>query len=239
LGQAAAEDLAEILRRDVAERGATSVILATGNSQLAFMRALSTLPGIPWGKVTVFNMDSYVGMPAGHPASFTRYIRERLTDIVHPLVYYDVQGYAQDIDAEVERYTRLLERHRPVACVLGIGENGHLAFNDPPAALYTHQQVHVVELTRECRMQQVGEGHFASIDDVPPHAITLTIPALLNRPHVLAVVPEARKSQAVRMAIQGPISPDWPASVLTALAHARLYLDVDSAALLESDGWPA
>lgn len=232
-GAAAADDLADILRTTVAERGEAAVIVATGNSQLPFMKAIRVKPGIPWSKITVFHMDEYLNMPAQHPASFRRYIREQLTDHVHPRAFHGIAGDAADIDREMERYADLLEQHAPVACVLGIGENGHLAFNDPPADFETDRLIHVVELDETCRRQQVGEGHFASLEDVPTRAVSLTIPALLKPTNVLAVVPEARKAQAVRDALQGPVTPDCPASILRTKPHVRLYLDPDSASLLE------
>lgn len=234
VGEAAARDLAEILSKEIGLHGKTSVIFATGNSQLSFMKALSVRSDIEWNKVTVFNMDSYLDLPAQHPASFTRYIREKLTDVVQPSMYYDIQGYSDDIEAEIERYTQLLEAYRPVACVMGIGENGHLAFNDPPAVFYTPKLVDIVTLTKEARLQQVNEGHFATLAEVPTKAITLTIPALLNKKHVLVVVPEARKAPIIKQALEGPIRKDCPATILRTLCHAKLYLDEDSASLLDT-----
>jgi len=232
MGAAAADDMARILVNAVAERGETSVIIATGNSQLTFMEALRAKDGIPWDRITVFHMDEYVGISDQHPASFRLYLHEKLVDTVHPRAFYGLDGDAPDIDAELARYTALLEAHKPVATALGIGENGHLAFNDPPADFETDKAVHVVTLDDVCRRQQVGEGHFAGVDDVPPQAITLTVPALLRPDHVLAIVPEARKAPVVRAALQGPVTPDCPGSILRTLSHARLYLDRESAAQL-------
>jgi glucosamine-6-phosphate deaminase len=134
---------------------------------------------------------------------------------------------------EIERYKRLLEQNPPYACVLGIGENGHLAFNDPPADFFSSAVIHVVALDETSRRQQVGEGHFTNLDEVPRQALSLTIPALLKPPHVLALVPEARKAEAVRAALQGPVTPMCPASILRTRSNVRLYLDEDSASLLE------
>jgi glucosamine-6-phosphate deaminase len=237
LGEAAANDLAEILNRTIAENGQAAIILATGNSQLSFMKALRTKSGIAWDKVAVFHLDEYLGMPDSHPASFRRYIRGELADIVHPRQFYGIQGDAPDIEAEMTRYSALLDEHRPVACVLGIGENGHLAFNDPPADLTTKKAIHVVTLAETARLQQVGEGHFATLDDVPQQALTLTVSALIRPDHVLALVPEARKAQAVKAALEGPVSPDCPASILRTLSHVKLYLDPDSASFI-SPGSP-
>ncbi len=232
LGQRAAADLATIIARAIAERNLASIILATGNSQLSFMRALRELAGIEWNKVVVFHMDEYLGMSADHPASFPRYIREKLTDVVHPRAFYPIRGDAPDVEAELERYASLLRQYPPDACVLGIGENGHLAFNDPPADFETDKLIHIVELDERCRMQQVGEGHFASLDDVPRRAISLTVPALLSARQVLGVVPEARKAEAVKAALEGPVTPYCPASILRTQPHVTLYLDRDSASLL-------
>jgi glucosamine-6-phosphate deaminase len=233
LGAAAARDLAELLRSTITKQGKAAIILATGNSQLSFIEALRTQPGIAWQKVSIFHMDEYLGMSDQHPASFRRYLREKLVDVVQAGEFYGIQGDAEDPEAELERYAALLRDHQPVACVLGIGENGHLAFNDPPAQFNTDKIIHIVTLTEDCRMQQVGEGHFASLEDVPEQAMTLTVPALLNPPNVLAVVPEERKAPAVKDALAGPVTPDCPASILRTRDHVRLYLDRDSASLLQ------
>jgi glucosamine-6-phosphate deaminase len=232
LGQRAAADLSAILAAAAQAKGEASVILATGNSQLQFMEALRARDDVPWDQVVVFHMDEYLGMSEGHPASFPRYIRGKLVDHVHPRAFYPICGDAPDVQAELARYAALLEAHPPDACVLGIGENGHLAFNDPPADFETEEVIHVVDLDRRCRMQQVGEGHFASLDDVPRQAISLTVPALLAAGRVLAVVPEQRKAQAVRAALQGPVTPQCPASILRTRPHVTVYLDQQSASLL-------
>lgn len=234
LGQAAAADFAEIVTQAVAKRGTASVILATGNSQLSFMRALREQPGIPWDKLNVFHMDEYLGMSVQHRASFRRFLREKIVDVYHPRAMYGIQGDSPDIEAELARYAALLDEHKPDLCVLGIGENGHLAFNDPPADFHTGKTIHVVTLDEQCRRQQVGEGHFVSLDNVPKQAISLTIPALLKPPHVMAIVPEARKATAVQAALRGPVTESCPASILRTQAHVKMYLDVDSAALVWS-----
>jgi glucosamine-6-phosphate deaminase len=232
LGAAAARDLGRILREEIAARGAAAIIVATGNSQLSFMEAMRREPGIAWDCVTIFHMDEYLGMPEAHPASFRRYIREKLAGPVGAGAFYGIRGDAGDVEAEIARYRLLLEERPPVACVLGIGENGHLAFNDPPADFTTGETMIVVTLAEPARQQQVGEGHFATLVDVPAQALTLTIPALLAPPHVLGVVPEARKAEAVRRALEGPVTPDCPASILRTQANVRLYLDRDSASRL-------
>jgi len=174
-------------------------------------------------------MDEYLGMSENHPASFQRYINEKLVNHVHPKVFYGIQGNTENIDVELERYKNLLLKHKPCICVLGIGENGHLAFNDPPADFETEKLIHVVNLDQSCRQQQVNEGHFSNLEAVPTQAITLTIPALLSVDYVFAVVPELRKSDAVKAALLGPVTPICPASILRTKENTRLYLDKDSA----------
>lgn len=238
LAAAAADDMAAILRQAIAERGTTAAIFATGNSQLAFYQALEARDDIAWDRVSIFHMDEYLGLSDQHPAGFRHVLQERLVARVRPRAFYGIAGDAVDVAAELERYTELLTAHQPVACVMGIGENGHLAFNDPPADFTTSRMLHVVTLVESCRQQQVGEGHFARLEDVPEQAISLTIPALLTPPHVLVIAPEARKAAAVRAALEGPISPDCPASILRTVPHVQLYLDRASAGLLGARGQP-
>jgi glucosamine-6-phosphate deaminase len=233
LGEAAAADLGKILKDHITGYGQAAVIFATGNSQLSFFSALRQLEGILWDKVTTFHMDEYLGMQASHPASFRRYLHEKIVDFVHPKNFFSIEGDTLNIEAELARYESLLQDYQPTACVLGIGENGHLAFNDPPADFNAKDDIRVVNLAEAARQQQVGEGHFASLEDVPKQAITLTIPTLLRPPHVLAVVPERRKAYAVKAALEGPISPDCPASILRSQDHVTLYLDRESASLLD------
>ena len=232
-GAAAAGDMGQILQSTIDESGEASIILATGNSQLSFIRALRVNRDIAWDKVIIFHMDEYLGMAEQHPASFRRYLREKIVDWVYPRTFYGIQGDAQDIEGELARYSALLKEHQPVACVLGIGENGHLAFNDPPADFNTDKIIHIVTLDEVNRKQQVEEGHFATLDEVPRQAITLTVPALLAPPQVLVVVPEARKSPAVKAALEGPVTPLCPASILRTQRHVKLYLDRESASLLQ------
>lgn len=236
LGQAAANDLTNILTAALAVRDKVAIVLATGNSQIEFLRALVAKPEIAWDKVTVFQMDEYLGISSFHSASFRRFHREHLVNLVHPKMFYGIEGDAPDIDVELARYTTLLQEHEPVACVMGIGENGHLAFNDPPADFNTTKTIHVVTLNEACRRQQVGEGHFPNLQDVPTQALSLTVPALLKPPHVLVVAPETRKAQAVKVALEGPVTPYCPASILQTQPHVHLYLDRDSAALLRNSG---
>jgi glucosamine-6-phosphate deaminase len=233
LGRAGAADLAALLRAAVAERGEASVILATGNSQLAFLRALRAEADVPWDRVRVFHMDEYVGIDPQHRASFPRFLREHLLQHVRVLAFYPMAGDPERVDEICREYDRLLRQYPADAVALGFGENGHLAFNDPPYADFDDPVwVKQVRLDEVSRAQQHGEGHFDSLDEVPTHAITLTIPALLASKRVLSIVPESRKAEAVRACLREPISEDRPGSVLRRTPHATLYLDPDSAALL-------
>jgi glucosamine-6-phosphate deaminase len=232
LGEAAAYDFAGIARRGVAELGEISVIFATGNSQLSFLHALRKQPGVPWERIIAFHMDEYLGLSEDHPASFRRFLRDKVS-VFRPRAIYGIMGDAPDLEAELARYAAEIEAHEPVLCVLGIGENGHLAFNDPPADFHTEKVIQVVTLDETCRRQQVGEGHFPNVDAVPRQAISLTIPALLKPRYVMALVPEARKAQAVKAALEGPVTEGCPASILRTQPNVKLYLDGASAALVK------
>jgi glucosamine-6-phosphate deaminase len=233
LGQAAAWRAGQLLRAAIAARGQANLVLATGNSQLTFLGALRQQVGLDWSRVRVFHMDEYAGMGPGHPASFRRFLREKIIDAVQPAAFYGIQGEAPDLQAECARYAALLAEFPTDLCCLGIGENGHLAFNDPPYADFDDPlAVKLVGLAEKSRRQQVGEGHFASLAEVPTGALTMTIPALLAARAMLCIVPEARKAEAVRAALSGPVGTDCPASRLRAAGHCRLYLDTDSAGLV-------
>ncbi len=226
-----------MLRKAVAERGAARVVIATGNSQLAFITALRDEPDVPWRAVTVFHMDEYVGIAEDHPASFRRWIRESVAEPFGPAQVHYIDGDAADARAECRRYEALL-RSGPLDLVcLGIGENGHIAFNEPHQADFADPVwVKVITLEERSRSQQVGEGHFATIADVPEQAITLTVPALLAPDTVQVVTPEARKAEAVRTALTAPVDPACPASVLRSRPGVTLFLDRSSARLLDQAG---
>jgi glucosamine-6-phosphate deaminase len=227
MGAAAARRAAELIRAAISARGAARVVIATGNSQYAFTDAL-VQQQVDWSAVTVFHMDEYVGVGDDHPASFQRWIRERIADRVHPARVSYISGEG-DPEAEAARYEAEL-REAPLDLVcMGIGENGHLAFNEPGDADFDdHRWVRVIDLTPASQRQQVGEGHFPSLDSVPLRAISLTIPALLSAEHVQVCVPEARKADAVVATLTGPVDPGCPASILQRTAHARLFLDPES-----------
>lgn len=233
VGEAAAAHTATILTAAVRANGGARVIVATGNSQIPFVEALRAHTEIPWDQITVFHMDEYAGMSDQHPASFRRWIRERIAEPLRPRMVQYLAGDAVDLAAECRHYEALL-REAPIDLVcMGIGENGHIAFNDPPVADFADPVwVKVVELDAACRRQQVGEGHFASLADVPTHALTLTVPALLAPRALQVVAPERRKAEAVRAALTGPVSTACPASILREQRHAVLFLDTEAAALV-------
>ena len=176
LGQHAAATFAELVRAELSERDEIAVILATGNSQLSFITAVAERDDIEWSRITVVHMDEYIGMTEDHSASFRLWMKQNIVETVHPKVFHGVRGDHEPVEEEVERYERLLLELDPVICVMGIGENGHLAFNDPPADFHTAQLVHIVAMDEVSRRQQVGEGHFPSLAETPTHAISLSIP---------------------------------------------------------------
>lgn len=231
LGDAAAERAATIIREAVRTRGEARIIVATGNSQLEFSDALVRRQDVPWARVVVFHMDEYASMSEDHPASFRRWVRERIVERTRPAAAHYILGDAPDLEAECDRYAELL-LEAPIDCAfVGIGENGHIAFNDPHEAdFFDPKVVKVVTLDDACRRQQVGEGHFPSLEETPERALTLTCPALMRAVHVVCCVPDARKATAVRAAVEGPVSTSCPASLLRTHPNAELYLDGASAA---------
>ena len=229
----AAREATEILQQAIAERGTAAAILAGGNSQLAFLEELVRPHGVDWPRVTLFHMDSYLGLTVDHSASLRRYMRERVEKKVQPRQFHYIAGDAMEPMAECERFAKLLAAQPIDLCCVGIGENGHIAFNDPPVADFKDPRVvKIVKLDRPCRQQQVGEGHFRSIDEVPQYALTLTVPALCAARRVLCIVPEKRKAEAVRKTLRGPVSTTCPASFLRQQAHCTLLLDAESAGML-------
>ncbi|MFI6831836.1 6-phosphogluconolactonase [Kribbella sp. NPDC050241] len=230
MAAAAAAGTAEVLSRAVAERGAARVVIATGNSQLAFVTALAGYD-VPWSQVTVFHMDEYVGIDANHPASFRRWIAERIAEPFGPARVEYIDGETPDVDAECARYEALLRESPIDLTCMGIGENGHLAFNEPGQAEFDDPRwVKPITLTPESLHQQVGEGHFPDVASVPPTAISLTVPALLSARVVQVVAPEQRKAAAVRNTLTLPIDAACPSTILRRTPHAKLYLDAASAA---------
>jgi glucosamine-6-phosphate deaminase len=229
MGAASAARFAERLRQILAERGQAAVVFASAPSQNEFLASLRD-QDLAWGRVTAFHMDEYVGLAADHPASFRRYIREHLLDHVPVAAFHELRGEAPDADAECERYATLLREAQPPLVAMGIGENGHLAFMDPPVCDFDDpRDVKVVDLDDVCRMQQVHDGCFATFADVPSRALSLTIPVFMRIAHAVVTVPGPTKRAAVRAAVQGPVTEQCPASILRRHADATLYLNKESA----------
>jgi len=234
LGQAAANNAANVIQQSIAERGVAYLIAATGASQFEFLDAL-VVQDIEWSKVVFFHLDEYVGLPETHAASFRRYLRERIIDRVHPRAFHLINGEAADVVAECKRVGKLISQQQVDAAFVGIGENGHLAFNDPPADFEIEQPYIIVDLDEACRKQQVGEGWFATLNEVPRQAISMSIKQILTARNILCIVPDQRKAQAVRNCVDSEVSPLRPASILQRHSHVTLYLDRESSSLLASD----
>jgi len=232
LGRAAAVDAAAALRDAIAQRGRAHAIAATGASQFEFLDALTATPGIDWPKVVFFHLDEYVGLPESHPASFRRYLKERIVARVRPGGFHFIEGDAADPAAEARRVGALIRAHPIDAAFVGIGENGHLAFNDPPADFETEEPYLLVTLDEACRRQQLGEGWFEGLEDVPRRAISMSVRQILKSQSIVCVVPDARKARAVRDCLQEDVSPLRPASILRTHPRTTLYLDKASASLL-------
>ncbi len=233
MGKAAANNVAEKLKKAIDERGGANLILATGASQFSFLEALQ-IKEIDWGKITVFHLDEYKGISDSHPASFRKYLKERILDQVAPKKVYFLNGDAKDLEDEIKRYEKALALHPiDIACI-GIGENGHIAFNDPAVANFNDPKlVKVVELDEACRNQQLGEGWFPTFNDVPKQALSLTIPAIMGCRAISCVVPDERKAQAVFNALYNDINTTCPASILRTHRDATLYLDRAAASLIK------
>jgi len=234
LGQQAAAIGAAALRRALAERGAANVIVATGASQFEMLTAFVASPDIDWSRVTVFHLDEYAGMPITHPASFRKYLKERFVDCLPlPVRVFHYINAETDCVAECRRLGDLIRQHPIDVAMVGIGENGHLAFNDPPADFETESPYLVVQLDEACRRQQLGEGWFPSLDAVPTQAISMSIRQIMKSQEIVITVPDRRKAEAVRNSVEGPVTPLVPASILQQHPCASLLLDTESAALLQ------
>ena len=233
VGNAAAALGGDAIRAAIEARGAANIVVATGASQFELLAALVQRQDVDWSRVTAFHLDEYVGLPASHPASFRRYLRERFTSRVPGLrAFHPIAGDAADLAAELARLGALIARHPIDVSFAGIGENGHLAFNDPPADFDAAEPFRVVELDERCRRQQLGEGWFPTLDDVPRQAVSMTVPQVMKSGLLVLAVPDARKAEAVRDTLEGPVTPMVPASVLRRHPACHLFLDPGSAALL-------
>lgn len=237
-GAAAARSVAEELKTLAQTSQTIGVIFATGASQLEMLRELRNLPGLPWDKVQGFHMDEYVGIAPDHPASFRRYMRLNLTDHVSMRSFREVNGNALGLDPECEQYSLEMRAANPQLCLLGIGENGHLAFNDPGVADFDDPvDVKIVELDRDCKQQQAAEGWFSTPENVPERAITLTIPALLRVPKLIVSVPGPRKANIIRRTLREEIGTACPATILRRHPNATVFLDSESASQLHDAGF--
>jgi glucosamine-6-phosphate deaminase len=237
LARAAADHAAESLRRFLREPGPVRLLAATGASQLDFLEMLANEPEIDWSRVELFHLDEYAGIGMGHPASFARYIKERVVDRFGIRTFHLLDGLRDPQEMAREMSVELAAAPVQLA-FCGIGENGHLAFNDPPADFETSEPYIVVELDEACRKQQVGEGWFGSLDKVPKQAISISIPWLMKSSEILCIVPDRRKAEAVKACLEGPVSPMAPASILRVHPNAHIFLDEDSASLLNRATYP-
>ncbi|MGA8344413.1 MAG: glucosamine-6-phosphate deaminase [Candidatus Sulfotelmatobacter sp.] len=234
LAKAAAQKAAAAIRSAIRDHGQARVIAATGTSQFEFLAALTESTDIDWGRVELFHLDEYVGLPATHPASFRKILLERLVNKTRVAKFYPLDGDAHDLSDVIRQVGKALASAAVDIAFVGVGENGHLAFNDPPADFETEEPYLIVNLDEACRRQQVGEAWFGDISQVPKQAISMSIRQIMKAKEILAVVPESRKAQAVKACFEGEISPMAPASILRTHANANVYLDHESASLLSS-----
>lgn len=235
LGYMAGRAAAELIRESIAEKGCANIIVATGTSQFETLKQLISEPAIEWGKVVMFHLDEYIGLPESAPASFRKYLKERFLAKVPALkAAYLVNGET-DPEAECERLSDLINEHPIDVALVGVGENGHLAFNDPPADFDIERAYIVVNLDDKCREQQFAEGWFKSIDEVPKQAISMSVKQIMRSKHIICSVPDSRKASAVKDSLEQPVSNAYPASILQLHSNCSYYLDKASAKLLTRD----
>lgn len=231
MGNRAAQETARRIRAAVQANGVCRILLSTGASQFEMLDALTKIEDIPWNQVVMFHLDEYVGMPMTHPASFRKYLKERFIDKVHPGAYFFVNGEG-DIQKNIETLTQEIRKAPIDVALVGIGENGHIAFNDPPADFETHEAYIVVNLDERCKKQQLGEGWFATMADVPNQAISMTVYQIMQSKAILSVVPGLRKAQAIQNTLEAPqVTNRIPATKLREHSDWELFLDSDSASL--------
>lgn len=234
LGRAAAAQAAAAIERSIKERGKARIIAASAASQIEFLEDLTATPGIEWPRVELFHLDEYIGLPMTHPASFCRFLQDRLIAKTGITMFHLLNGGGDS--GEVILGTSEAIRSAPIdVAFVGIGENGHLAFNDPPADFVTEEPYIVVELDEMCRRQQVEEGWFATLEKVPRRAISMSVKQILKAKEILAIVPGPRKAVAIHACFDGAVSPAAPASILRTHPNAAIYLDKESASLLKSE----
>lgn len=231
--KAAAEEAARILINTIKEKGEAVFVVATGESQFEFLKNLVSISSIDWSKTAMFHLDEYIDIHETHPASFRKYLRERLINKVPLENFYLIKGDVEEPEAECERLSKIINEKKVDVTFVGIGENGHLAFNDPPANFETKKPYIVVELDEHCRRQQFGEGWFKSLNEVPYKAISMSINQIMKSKNIICTVPDSRKAQAVKDCLECDISVCHPASILRKHKNAFLFLDKNSAKLLK------
>ena len=237
MGLAAARDGAEKMRKVQGERGEVNIIVATGASQFEMLAALIQQEGIDWTQVTIFHLDEYVGLSIEHPASFRKYLKERFEDqLPSPVRAFHYINAEDDPIAECDRVGALIAETPIDVAFVGIGENGHLAFNDPPADFEIENPYLVVNLDEACREQQFGEGWFASLEAVPEKAISMSVRQIMKSGSIICTVPDERKAEAVRNSVEGEVLPSVPASILQRHGDCGLYIDEPAASLLDKGG---
>lgn len=234
LGQNAGKTGAELIRKAIDTQGFSNIILATGTSQFETLKQLLTEKDIDWSKVTVFHLDEYIGLSITHPASFRKYLLERFFNHVPQLKAYHLIDGENDPEKECTRLSTLIQNHPIDVAFVGIGENGHLAFNDPPADFDTESPYILVDLDHACRMQQYGEGWFANIEAVPTQAISMSIRQIMKSKSIICSVPDLRKAQAVSNCLEGEISNLHPASILQSHSDCQIFLDKPASSLLSN-----
>jgi glucosamine-6-phosphate deaminase len=234
LGQAAAEQAAAAIRRAILENGKARIVGASAASQFEFLEALIVAPEIDWKRVDLFHLDEYIGLPMTHPASFCKFLQDRLIEKTGITEYHLLNG-EEDAGTVIRRTNQAISAAPIDVAFVGIGENGHLAFNDPPADFSAEDPYIIVSLDEACRRQQVGEGWFADIEMVPHKAISMSVRQVLKSKEILAVVPGPKKAQAIKACFDGPVSPMAPSSILRTHPNATIYLDRESAALLSQE----
>ena len=236
MAKAAAETVVDKIVQSIEQSNQASVVLATGTSQFEVLGHLVQTDRIDWSRVTMFHLDEYVGLAQTHKASFRRYLTERFLNRVGSLkAVYLIRGDADDPDEQCQYLSEIISQHEITVTLAGIGENGHLAFNDPPADFDTTLPYIIVDLDERCRMQQVNEGWFTAVDEVPTQAVSMSIQQIMKSKCLVVCVPDSRKAGAVKNTLTQPVSQDYPASVIREHKNCYLYLDEKSAALLKTD----
>ena len=234
LGEAAGEATAQLIRDAIASNGFANIILATGTSQFETLKELIVAKDIQWNKVVMFHLDEYIALPITHPASFRKYLQERVLSQIPQLKNAWLINGETDALQECKRLGDLIQKHPIDVALIGIGENGHLAFNDPPADFQTEEPYIIVELDDACKKQQMGEGWFASIDEVPQRAISMSIKQILKSKHIICSVPGARKAIAVKDSLEKEISNLYPSTILRSHNNCTLYIDENAATILNA-----